>query len=210
MSRNSYCPAIQLHKALLFCLLLVPFCAANDFKYEETRHDARDFVSGGTVHVRLKVGDVRIRRGGTGQIRLQYTVKSSREQNVKDVTVDFDVHGNDANIEFHAPHGDNTQFSVEVEVPQNTNLDLHEKVGDITVEKIEGDKDMEVGVGDIRIAKGGEVYRVVNASTGIGDVHSEGYGESSGFLGKTVKYHGDGKYELRARVGVGDIHLDGK
>jgi hypothetical protein len=51
---------------------------------------------------------------------------------------------------------------------------------------------------------------MVNASTGIGDVNSEGYGETSGWLGKTLKYHGDGKYELRAHVGVGDIHLDGQ
>ena len=29
-------------------------------------------------------------------------------------------------------------------------------------------------------------------------------------LGKTLKYHGDGKYELRAHVGVGDIKLEGQ
>ena len=46
---------------------------------------------------------------------------------------------------------------------------------------------------------------MVNASTGIGDVNSDGYGETSGWLGKTLKYHGEGKYELRAHVGVGDI-----
>lgn len=46
---------------------------------------------------------------------------------------------------------------------------------------------------------------------GIGDVNSDGYdGETKGWLGKTLKYHGDGKYELRAHVGVGDINLEGK
>jgi hypothetical protein len=53
-------------------------------------------------------------------------------------------------------------------------------------------------------------YRTVKASTGIGDVNGDGYGETSGWLGKTLKYHGEGKYELRAHVGVGDIHLEGK
>jgi len=64
-------------------------------------------------------------------------------------------------------------------------------------------------VGDIRVGKGQAGYRLVNASTGIGDVHGESYGETSGWLGKKLKYHGQGKYELRAHVGVGDIHLDG-
>ncbi len=51
---------------------------------------------------------------------------------------------------------------------------------------------------------------MVRASTGIGDVNSDGYGETKGWLGKTLKYHGDGKYELRATMGVGDITLEGK
>jgi hypothetical protein len=101
---------------------------------------------------------------------------------------------------------------VELEVPQNTNLEVHEKVGDLTVEDIEGDKDLELGVGDIRVAGGGRsAYHLVRASTSIGDVSGgDGYDESGGWLGKTLKYHGDGKYELRAHVSVGDITLEGK
>ena len=192
------------------CLFLVPLCTASDWNYEETHSDAREFVAGGYVHLRLKVGDIHIKRGDSTRIRLEYTVKSRRERNVKDAHVDFDVKGNDANIEFHA-RSSNTQFDVELEVPANSNLDVHEKVGDITIDSIEGDKDLDLGVGDIRVAAGGQsAYRLVRASTGIGDVDSGGYGQSSGWLGKTLKYRGDGKYELRAHVGVGDIRLDGK
>jgi hypothetical protein len=203
------------HKTILVGLFLAPLAAAplyahDDWKYEETRNDARDFVSGGSVHVRLSVGDIHVKRGDSAKIRLSYTVKSRHESNVKDSHVDFDIHGNDATIEFHAPSGGNTQFDVELEVPANTNIDVHEKVGDLTVDNVEGDKDLSLGVGDIRITTGHSGYRMVNASTGIGDVNSEGYGETSGWLGKTLKYHGDGKYELRAHVGVGDIHLDGQ
>jgi hypothetical protein len=204
-----------LHKTILVGLFLAPMAAAplyahDDWKYEETRNDARDFVSGGSVHVRSSVGDIHVKRGDSAKIRLSYTVKSRHESAIKDSHVDFDIHGNDATIEFHAPSGGNTQFDVELEVPANTNIDVHEKVGDLTVDNIEGDKDLSLGVGDIRITTGHSGYRMVNASTGIGDVNSEGYGETKGWLGKTLKYHGDGKYELRAHVGVGDIHLDGQ
>lgn len=204
-----------LYKAVLVCLFLVPLgaaplFAASDWNYEETRSDAREFAAGGFVHVRLSVGDMHIKRGDTNKISLRYTIKSRREKNLKEANVDFDVRGNEATIEFHAPSHANTQFDVELEVPQNTNLDVHAKVGDVTVEDVEGDKDLSLGVGDIRVANGRSGYRLVNASAGIGDVNGDGYGETSGWLGKTLKYHGDGKYELRAHVGVGDIRLEGK
>ena len=209
MTQSSPLPASQVYKTVLFCVLLAPLCAASDWRYEETHTDTRDFVSGGYLHVRLSVGDLHIKRGDSTRIRLEYTVKSGRESRVKDARVDFNVRGNDASIEFHAPSGGNTQFDVELEVPPSTGLDVHQKVGDLTVDSIEGDKDLNLGVGDIRISTEHAGYRLVKASTGIGDVNSDGYGETHGWLGKTLKYHGNGKYELRAHVGVGDIRLEG-
>jgi len=208
MSQSSSYRVRPLYTALLFCLFLAPLCTASDWRYEETHTDARDFVSGGSLHVRLSVGDLHIKRGDTTKIRLEYTVKSRRERSVKEAHVDFDVRGNDANLEFHSPTGGNTQFDVELEIPANTHLDVHQKVGDLTVDSIDGDKDLSLGVGDIRISTEHSGYRVVNASTGIGDVNSDGYGETHGWLGKTLKYRGEGKYELRAHVGVGDIKLE--
>ncbi len=200
----------SLPKILVVCLFLVPFCAANDWQYEETHSDARDFVAGGTLHLRLSVGDLHIKRGAANKISLRYTVKSRRESHIKEARVDFSINGKDANLDFHAPTGGNTSFDVELEVPPATNLDVHEKVGDMTVEDVEGDKDLSLSVGEIRVAKSPSPYRLVHARTGIGDVNSDGYGETKGWLGKTLKYHGEGKYELRAHVGVGDVTLEGK
>jgi hypothetical protein len=204
-----------LHKTLLASLFLVflataPLCRAHDWRYEETRTDARDFVAGGLLHVHLSVGDVHVRRGADSKIHLRYTVKSRHESNVKEARADLDVRGNDARLEFHAPSGGNTEFDIELEVPASTNLDVHAKVGDLTVEDVDGDKDLDLGVGDIRLSGDHARYRLVHASAGIGDVNGADYGETSGWLGKTLKYRGEGKYELRVRVGVGDINLEGK
>ncbi len=201
-----------LYKTLALCLFLVPLCAAgdHDWNYDETRTASREFAAGGFVHVRLSVGDVHIKRGDIGKINLRYTIKSSRERNVKESRVDWNVSGSDATIEFNAPSGGNTQFDVDLEVPQNTNLEVHAKVGDVTVDDVAGDKDLSLGVGDIRVGSGHSSYRLVNVSTGIGDVHSDGFGEGEGWLGKKLSYHGEGKYELRAHVGVGDITVNEK
>jgi hypothetical protein len=211
MPGRSFIRPAFLHSIIVSYLLLVPFCAASDhWSYEEAHSEVRDFAASGMVHVRLSVGDLHIKRGETNQIRLHYTVKSWRESNVKGAHVDIDVHGRDADIEFHAPTGGNTQFEVELEVPQNTNLEVHEKVGDLRIDDIEGDKDLGLGVGDIRVAFGRSAYHLVRASTSIGDVNTSTGDVSEGFLGKTLKYYGDGKYELRAHVSIGDISLEGK
>ena len=198
----------QIYRLVLLCLALVPLCAANDWKYEESHDEVRDFAAGGYLHVRMSVGDMHITRGDSTKIKLHYTIKSSHESSLKDARVEFDVRGKDATIEFHAPTSGNTAFDVDLEVPATINVDVHQKVGDMTVDSVEGDKDLSLGVGDIRVLAENGGYRLLNASTGIGDVHADGYGESRGWLGKSLKYHGDGKYELRAHVGVGDIHLE--
>jgi hypothetical protein len=202
----------RLHRLLFLLPVIVPLCSAlsaHDWNYEDTRQDARQFASGGTVQVHMSVGELHIRRGDGNKINLRYTIKSRNEKNVKEAHVDFDVHGNDAKLDFHAASGANTNFDVELEVPSQTTLVVHQKVGDLTVEAVEGDKDLELGVGDIRIQREPSTYRLVRASAGIGDVNGNGLGQTSGWLGKTLKYHGDGKYELRAHVGVGDITLEG-
>jgi len=215
LTRRTLVHRVRIHKTLMACLFLLPLAAAplshaDDWKYQETHSDSRDFVTGGMLHVHMNVGDVHIKRGDTEKIHLTYTIKSRHEKNVKEAHVDFKVRGNDAVLEFHAPSGGNTNFDVELEVPANTNLDVHEKVGDLTVDNVDGDKDLELGVGNIHVNDGHSGYRLVHANAGIGDVNGEGYGETSGWLGKTLKFHGEGKYELRAHVGVGDINLEGK
>jgi hypothetical protein len=217
MHARSLSRSAMLQKTLLVCLILAPFCAASDhwkdWQYDESHEEVRQFVAGGTLHLRVPVGDVQIRRGDSDKIRMHYMVKSKHESHVKDTRVDINVNGRDARIEFETS-GSNTSVDVELEVPQNTNLDVHAKVGDVTVEGIEGDKDLDLGVGDIRISRDESSYRLVRASTSIGDVNQdvdhEHRGEVSGWLGKTLRYSGDGKYELRAHVSVGDITIEGK
>ena len=212
MPGRSLVRLVPLSTLVFLTLLIAPLSSASDheWRYEESRSDSHDFVVAGMLHVHMGVGDLHVRRGDSNKISLRYTVKSRREKNVKESRAEFNVHGNDATIEFHAPMGGNTNFDVELEVPAKTNLDIHEKVGDLSVDEVEGDKDLELGVGDIRVTREHSAYRVVRASAGIGDINSDGYGETSGWLGKTLKYRGDGQYELRVHVGVGDITLEGK
>ena len=155
----------------------------------------------------MRTGDVRILKGDTNQIRVRYTSESERSDFADRVTMRFDVRGKDATIDFHMPtHGD---IAVEVEVPAQTDLRVNLTVGDVTVRGIEGNKDLQVHVGDIEVERryAGR-YRRLDASTHIGDITTAEYVRVHGWIGNSVKSNGTGAYRVHVRTRIGDITFD--
>lgn len=174
----------------------------------QEKDEVRDFPAGGTLRVTMRAGDVRIVKGRDAQhIRLYYTVRSEKdEERAEKAQVRFDVKGSDAEIAFSAPQ--HVDFDAEIEVPSPTNLDVRLKVGDLRVEDVEGNKDLDVYVGDIRVDVGAKPnYWKVEAGTHIGDVTAVAFGEPHGWLGKSLNYHGSGQYRLKASAAIGDVNL---
>ncbi len=173
--------------------------------------ELREFSPGGSLRMALRVGDVRIIKGTDNQhIRLRYTPKSN-DKDVADsdfarrVSLRFEVHGSEAEIKFEAPQGGT--IDAVLEVPSPTNLDVKMRVGDLGVEGVEGNKDLQVHVGDIHVGLGSKPnYCKVDASTHIGDI-SQSLGRTKGWwlLGQSLKFRGDGQYQLHAHAGIGDI-----
>jgi hypothetical protein len=203
-------------KIALLILLAVPFAAAKE-NFRETRSAIQPFISGSTLRINWRVGDLRIVKGSDAHnIHIQYTIHSDRESNLHETQVQVETRGNETAIESHTPLFGNTSIDADIEVPDQANLDVHLKVGDLHVEGISGDKILAVKIGDIRVALGDAPdYRWVRAKTHIGDVDwspkgwktdNLNYGER-GWLGGKLSYNSTGKYELRAEVSIGDIDL---
>jgi hypothetical protein len=203
-------------KAVLLIALLVPFATASH-DFEETHSEVHPFVSGGTLHIRLSVGEVRITKGADqANLHLRYTICSNRESNLHETQVRLETRGNDSTLEFHSPYRGNTSIEVEIEVPDPTSLDVRVKVGEVHIDGITGDKIVALRIGDIHVGVGDVPdYRVVRARTHIGDVDWRPKGmlanalnyRESGWLGQQLTYNSNGKYELRAEVSIGDIDL---
>ena len=88
-------------------------------------------------------------------------------------------------------------------------------VGNLTVQGVEGNKDVHAGVGNVRIDVANPAeYGHVEIHTRVGDVHDFlNHGDTSeGFVGKTEDFTLSGRYHLRASTGVGDVRIspDGK
>lgn len=110
----------------------------------------------------------------------------------------------------HFEHGDNN-LQVKVEVPRRTNLSVRMFAGQVRVEEVKGDKDIEVGAGQITISSIHPMdYRSVDASVSIGQVQAGAYGaDKGGFFRRFRKTNASGDYRLQAHVTTGQIDLLG-
>jgi hypothetical protein len=83
-------------------------------------------------------------------------------------------------------------------------------VGDVLVEAPSGDIEVELGVGDATVRAPAALYRVAEASAGVGNARLTAEGErveGSGFVGHSASWKGSGKFDLEVEVGVGDAQI---
>jgi hypothetical protein len=102
-------------------------------------------------------------------------------------------------------------LQVRIEVPRKTSLRVKMAAGEVKVEEIAGDKDIDLYAGEISISSARSWnYRSVHASVDIGEVNAQAYGaEKGGFFRSFSKHSADGEYSLHAHVMTGQIELLG-
>ena len=103
-------------------------------------------------------------------------------------------------------------LQIRVEVPRKMNLGIQMPAGQVKVNEIAGDKDIELYAGQITISSARAWnYKNVSASVAIGEVDARVYGENKGgFFRAFRKENADGEYRLHAHVTTGQIELLGK
>ena len=109
----------------------------------------------------------------------------------------------------HLRHDNGIQ--VRIEVPWKTNLSVRMPAGEVKVEEIKGDKDIDIYAGQITISSFHEWnYRSVNASVMIGEVRAPMYNaDKGGFFRSITKKSAEGEYRLHAHIMTGEIDLEG-
>ena len=140
-----------------------------------------------TIHVSCTVGDT----GRAQDVQLRFT--GGDESGKLTVTAPFT----------------NGSLQIRVEVPRKTNLRIHAPAGQVTVEHVVGDKDIDLYAGQITISSTEAWnYRSIDASVIIGDVRASAYGiDKGGFFRSFTKEIPDGDYRIRAHLITGQIDL---
>jgi hypothetical protein len=158
------------------------------------------------VPLRLYVrsGDIRI--VGSDDNKISVDVSGKNAYKIDDVKHRLTLL--DGSAEFRLSGGPKNDFQITIHLPKNCDLYLRVPAGDVKVEGISGNKDIELHAGDLSIHVGSpDEYAHVDASVNAGDVDASPFGESHSGLFRSFKKSGSGKYKLHAHVGAGDLTL---
>jgi DUF4097 and DUF4098 domain-containing protein YvlB len=101
---------------------------------------------------------------------------------------------------------------VRIEVPRKTSLRVEMSAGEVKVEEIAGDKEINLYAGQITISSTRAWdYRKVDVSVTIGEVNAPVYGaQKGGFFRGITKENANGEFSLHAHVLTGQIDLLGR
>jgi hypothetical protein len=193
-------------KTALVLLVLAPFCRGDD-KYSKTEAQNWHLDPAGQLELRVRYGDVHILPTQDSQISITYTMHSQHSDFINKVEPRFEVKGSKATLAIKSPG--NGSIDIDLKVPVQTDIYLRLSAGDVTIGPIEGNKDVETHAGDIEIdVPRTASYGPVDASTHAGDVAGP-FGSPHGWIGKSLKYKGEGPYRLHAHTFAGDITFHG-
>ena len=166
----------------------------------------RAFAADGRLRMDLGAGEYRITGSEANRIRLDWSVRNPDD--LARVRVKVDVHGRDAAITTSGPRNG---FTIAVRVPARADLHVRLTAGELAIEGVEGNKDVESYAGELRIDVGRpEDYSRVDASVWVGEVRAAPYHAVKEGLFRSFKWSGKGPYRLHAALKAGEIRLYSK
>jgi hypothetical protein len=150
---------------------------------------------------------------GTDEQAIHVSCTAGSEEAARDVAFHFSPTANGGKLSIegvHTEHGNNN-VEIKIEVPRRTNLSIRMLAGEVRVEEVKGDKDIDLGAGQITISsiRDGD-YRSVDAFVSIGAIQARAFGtDKGGFFRSFSRKNSSGDYLLRAHVTTGEIDLLG-
>jgi hypothetical protein len=189
----------------LLLLLIAPIL----LHAEDGRPEARvqkNFVSGGTIRLHLEAGGYTISPSDSDNITVTYHANS--ESQLREVRVEIQPSASDAEV--YITNTPNNKFDATIEVPRHSNLWVRLTAGELDVEAVEGDKNLELRAGELQVEiPHPEEYGHRDASVTMGGLESNAFDVSKGGMFRSFEQQGPGKYRLHAHVLTGDINLRG-
>jgi hypothetical protein len=191
--------------ALLLLLLIVPaLLHAEELRPEATAQ--KKFVSGGTIRLHLESGGYTISPSDSDNIVVTYHANS--ESRLRQVKVEFQLGTSNADV--FVTNTPNNKFEATIEVPRHSNLWVRLTAGELDVEAVEGDKNLELRAGAIQVEiPHPEEYGHRDASVTMGGLEASAFDVYKGGMFRSFDQQGPGKYRLHAHVLTGDIDLRG-
>jgi hypothetical protein len=162
------------------------------------------FPPGQRLRMQLRSGEIRIK--GRDDNKIAVHLEGRNADNAQDLTVRFKHFAETGDLEIHG--GPKNDLEILIEIPKDSNLYVRMPYGELTLDGVSGDKDVELHAGDLSIDVGqASDYKHVDASVITGDISAAPFDENHGGLFRSFSKSGSGKFQLHAHVGAGDLVL---
>jgi hypothetical protein len=167
----------------------------------------RPFAANGSVKMNLCAGDYHIVGGANDRVRLDWSLRDAEA--LAKVRARADVRDHEVKITTDGPANKGLRFTIEI--PSRSDLYVRLTAGDLTIEDIRGNKDVELRAGDLNIDVGQAAdYKKVDASLWAGDIKASAFQIFKGGLFRSFEWAGSGSFRLHAHLLAGDLHLYSK
>jgi len=163
-----------------------------------------DFASGGKLRLHVRSGEVHI----IGEDRQTIAVEVSGRKAYQAQRLKVSVERKQENLDMHISGGPRNDLTITIRIPKKTDLHARVPFGEVSVENIIGNQDVELHAGDLTVGMTNPAdYFHVDASVFTGDVDAPSFGEEHGGLFRSFHKEGSGPYRLHAHVGAGQLTL---
>ena len=185
-------------------ILFAPLAALNAQSNSSEKVVQQPFASGGTVRLHLEAGGYTIKPASADNIIVTYSASPSGEWSR--VKVEIKPAASRADVYVRStPHNN---FFATIEVPRHSNLWARLSAGELTIEDVEGDKDVELWAGQINIdVPHPDAYGRRDASVIAGSLEASAFNISKDGLFRWFRQEGPGKYRFHAHVTAGEIDV---
>ncbi|HVZ18472.1 MAG TPA: hypothetical protein VG897_15235 [Terriglobales bacterium] len=159
------------------------------------------FNPGGKVTLDLSAGGYTIQGTTNNKIRVEIDSHENRE-----VQCRMNVSGSDAKIAIDGP---SNNFKATIYVPQRTDLNVDQTIGELIVSNVEGNKHLGLNIGRIQVeVPNTDAQPEFNGSVIIGDLQANAWGIEKGGFFRSYSTHSSSPYWIKAHVDIGDLEVD--
>ena len=161
------------------------------------------FASGGTIRLHLEAGGYTIRASSSDNVVVTYSASSDDLARVK-----VEIKSTASRVDVYVRNTPRNNFNATIEVPRHSNLWARLSAGELSIEDVEGDKDLELWAGQINVdVPHPDAYGHRDASVLAGSLEAGAFDISKGGLFRSFRQEGAGRYRFHAHVTTGEIDV---
>jgi hypothetical protein len=175
-------------------------------QFTQTGQSHMEFACPSRPQLRLHIRSGEIHIVGSNEAKITVDLSGKNLDKIQDFTARLICTKSLA--ELHVSGGPRNELTITFHVPKSVDLYARIPAGEVTIDEITGNKNVELHAGELTISVGKPAdYHHVYASVWAGEVDAAAFGDNKGGLFRTVSKDSTGPYSLYAHVTTGQLTL---